>query len=389
MKIAEFIPQVFYDMIARIAPGLIILATIVAIWFDELIPLREVFTEMFNESPVIVSMVMVLIAYVVAIILEGVRSDVKKFIVFFAKLAKHQSGKQQRCTQWSEAWDDFCNLYPNYEVLKPSRPADAVVIDVLRLLNPSVGSRIVKLRAEVTLCQTLGTGWAVIFVLLVLYMLLSHIMPNLNSKLSAGYCITALLLLIGIRAITNRCISIDNRHLRALYNHWLLLVSPGVISLSDNSNANVPVIPIDPPAMLIPMDAVRSDLQLKDKGRGYRKILVTKIYEDIEKPATEIVWNTPQEDQLSQVLLTNNIEVSMFSQAASQDLHVHKLATEIYCVLDGKMEINVNSEPFTLQRGDMIVIKPGTIHKICETNNKFFCSVITTNCHGAEDKYCV
>ena len=81
--------------------------------------------------------------------------------------------------------------------------------------------------------------------------------------------------------IGNRQCSLDDRHLRALYNHWLLLVHPGVQGISNSRAVAERNSTEGPPALLISFDAVRSDSHLKDGGKGYRKLVVPKIYPSI------------------------------------------------------------------------------------------------------------
>lgn len=56
MKFAELIPQVFFDAIARVVAGLILLASIVAIWSAELDPLLQYIVNGFKAAPATISM---------------------------------------------------------------------------------------------------------------------------------------------------------------------------------------------------------------------------------------------------------------------------------------------------------------------------------------------
>ena len=386
MKLAEFVPQVFYDAIARIASGFVLLVTMGVVWYENSGAVRTEFLETFAMAPATVSLGVMVIAYVLALAVEGIGNEIKKPRKSIAKLTKRPTGKERRCKVWFKACEDFCKAYPKYKGMKLCPPADAVAIDVLRILDPGVGSRIVKLRAEVALCSTLAVGWGMLFVLLVLHMIAGMVIPGASSKLSLGSVFLGLALLLSIRVIGSRGISIDDRHIRGLYNHWLLIVCPGVLPLSADKGVIGGHLSENNPAFVVRMNAIRRDMQLKG-GCGYRKLAVTEIYEDKEKQTDKIVWSPPNGEEICEVLGTTNLEISVFSEIASQDQHFHKLGTEIYCVLQGKMEVVVDGEPFKLQRDDMIVVNPGTIHKIMETDQKFLCRVITVNCHGASDKY--
>ena len=142
-------------------------------------------------------------------------------------------------------------------------------------------------------------------------------------------------------------------------------------------------------SLMIPFDAIRKDTQLKDGGTGCRKLVVPEIYPSIEMLATRSHWQVPGPEEKGHVLSMSNIEVSIFSNVAPQDRHFHKLATEIYCVVDGEMEIEVNEELYMLSAGDMIVVAPRAIHEVRNAEYSFLCQVIAANCHGSQDKYVV
>lgn len=236
MKFAELIPQIYYDAIARIAAGLTLLASIVAIWSADLAPLLQYFVNGFKGAPATISMATLVVAYVLAIGFEGI--ELKKPRKFVARLMRRPTAKERRKKQWTEAWKDFCKVFPNESMREPVRPADAIAIDVLRLLNPAVGARIVKLRAEVALCRALSVGWTALLAFFALYLFV-HALQGLVgfAFFDAPFNLTKSLISIfsvavGVRIIGNRQGSLDDRHLRALYNHWLLLVCPGVPGMS-------------------------------------------------------------------------------------------------------------------------------------------------------------
>jgi quercetin dioxygenase-like cupin family protein len=82
-------------------------------------------------------------------------------------------------------------------------------------------------------------------------------------------------------------------------------------------------------------------------------------------------------------------EVAVFSQRALQDRHYHRLGTEMYMVLEGRMEIEVAGKNYVLFPGDMIVVNPNAVHQVKPEGTEFICRVVTVNCGGAPDKYVV
>ena len=141
------------------------------------------------------------------------------------------------------------------------------------------------------------------------------------------------------------------------------------------------------PALVIHLAVVKQDPALQPGKRGARKILVTGIYPEQEQLACQSVWSPPAPAEKCQVQVTPDIELAVFTEQNPQDRHHHKIATEIYTVLQGTMVIEVEAQPYALATGDTIVINPGTVHKIKPQGCEFICQVITTNCSGIADKY--
>ena len=114
---------------------------------------------------------------------------------------------------------------------------------------------------------------------------------------------------------------------------------------------------------------------------------MTEIYPDKEEAANGILWNPPAASGKCPVQVMSDTEMACFTHHASQDRHYHKVATEIYMVLEGSMNVEVEGEVYSLAAGDMIVVNPGAIHQIRPEGTEFICRVVTANCGGASDKY--
>ncbi|MEI7456949.1 MAG: cupin domain-containing protein [Nitrosomonadales bacterium] len=138
-------------------------------------------------------------------------------------------------------------------------------------------------------------------------------------------------------------------------------------------------------ALLISLAASKQDPALQSGQRGARKILVTELYPKNETEAADVIWQ-PGSD-LCPVQVTPDIEVAIFTQHAAQDRHYHKLGTEFYSVIEGRMVIEIEDHPYTLTAGDMIVVHPGTVHQVKPEGCEFICRVISANCGGISDKY--
>jgi len=144
-----------------------------------------------------------------------------------------------------------------------------------------------------------------------------------------------------------------------------------------------------PEALLVALNEAKRDPALRPGGRGARKIIVTEIYPDKEEPAREVLWKPPGEMDKSPVQVMKDTEVAIFTHRASQDRHYHKIGTEIYMVLEGRMIIEVEGIDYCLAPGGMIVVNPGAAHLVKPERTEFICRVVTVNCGGASDKHLI
>lgn len=145
-------------------------------------------------------------------------------------------------------------------------------------------------------------------------------------------------------------------------------------------------IHMNPPAILFSLQAAKSDPALHAPARGDRKILVTEIYASKEEAASESQWSHQTSSGKCPVLLMRDTESAVFTEVAKQTRHCHKIGTEIYVLLEGRMIIEVEGIAHTLSPGDTIVVLPGAYHQI-RREDKFLCRVFTVNCGGSKDRY--
>jgi mannose-6-phosphate isomerase-like protein (cupin superfamily) len=142
-------------------------------------------------------------------------------------------------------------------------------------------------------------------------------------------------------------------------------------------------------ALFVTKKAIQADAAILSGARGARKLIVTEIYSSKEEEATNIKWNPPDPESKCQVKLMKDTELAVFNENADQDRHYHKIGTEIYMVLEGAMEIDIDNDSYCLEHGDMIVVNPNTVHEVKKTSKSFLCRVVTINCAGSKDKYIV
>ncbi len=141
------------------------------------------------------------------------------------------------------------------------------------------------------------------------------------------------------------------------------------------------------PTLLILMDSLKRDPALRAGSRGERKILVTELYPGSEVESASIAWEAGNDSASVPVQLMADVEMAVFTHHASQTRHFHKLGTEIYTVVEGRMIIEVEGVEYPLRAGDTIVVNPGAVHQVLPRENEFVCKVVTAHCAGIADKY--
>ena len=141
-----------------------------------------------------------------------------------------------------------------------------------------------------------------------------------------------------------------------------------------------------PPALLIRSSDLARDPALGHGGRGARKLLVTELRADKEREANATLWEPPLDGRLCPVLVTEDTELAVFNQDTPQDRHRHLRGTEIYWVIEGTMEIEVEGTRHQLGAGDLIVVNPGAVHEVLRCGS-FVSGVLTSDCGGVSDKF--
>ncbi|HTY87405.1 MAG TPA: cupin domain-containing protein [Candidatus Acidoferrum sp.] len=141
---------------------------------------------------------------------------------------------------------------------------------------------------------------------------------------------------------------------------------------------------MNPPAILFTLAAAKRDPALQT--RGQRKILVTELYDTKEEVASATYWSPQASSGKCPVLLMQDTESAVFSQVAKQTRHCHKIGTEIYVLLEGRMTIEVEGTDYPLSPGDTLVVLPGAYHQV-RRDGEFLCRVFTVSCSGTKDRY--
>lgn len=220
MNIGQIVPQIFYDLIARIVPGLSLLGTLYLLWSFEIQTLGELLIPRgYDLSDLALSLYVLLLAYVLSMLLEGLWRLL--CARWFSGLFDEPGARKAR----EGAIDDFALLDRGFCPFDYRFPGIPVIYDIIRLIEPNAGARLVKLRAELQLCRTLALGWSILFIATLLDF------PFGGSGDARAVVIWALP--VAVAAALAEYKSLQVRTWWAFYNHWLLLVSPGMGALAE------------------------------------------------------------------------------------------------------------------------------------------------------------
>lgn len=239
MNIGTLIPQVFYDLIGRIVPGLIILVIGYFAWKGRSINEQDVYNllnwfESEEKSTFLRLLSFVLISYTIAFILDGfwkiygeiikrLKNIINTNYLLDIEYVKSSVAKTV-CADFIRSKEFiYINIMQEYKF--PSVP---ILYDLMRIKDKEIGARLVKLSAEIKMCQTIMTGLIILIIISVI-----NAINNIQSidyyKVFVGIQI---FLLISFWAIDSH---LKERFQWSLCNHWLLLFKSGL--MKDNSKS--------------------------------------------------------------------------------------------------------------------------------------------------------
>ena len=212
-----FVPQIFFDLIARVAPGAFLLLCAYFLVFNDpqhfIADLNKVIARFKQEegAKTILFLGFLFMSYIIALILEGIYRIIKK--VFYNKW-KDCLGRQIESTD-KEALEYINKQCPKSVIItKDIFPDIFIMYDSIRLLSPPTGSRLVKLRAEYYMIRVIVIGLSFLSII--------NLFPIISrSRLSEFTSETVLIFLIVIFSF----IFFQRRKtfLWGVYNHWVIL----------------------------------------------------------------------------------------------------------------------------------------------------------------------
>jgi hypothetical protein len=215
MNIGTIIPQIFYDLIARITPGLMLILSGIVVWRGNRITGEEidkVFEKLAKEnSPVLLTLFFLLFSsYVLAFVLDGMWG-------FLPKRPFQDKGKGLT----DEILLDFKKLNPEFNRVTYEFPSIALRYDAIRIKDANAGARLAKLRAELHMLRVFILGLSILAILNI---------KNLFHDSSSGSVISQALIIIAIYSFWRTGDRLNDRFIWGTCNHWLLLVKPGILA---------------------------------------------------------------------------------------------------------------------------------------------------------------
>lgn len=228
MNVSLVIPQIFYDLIARVAPGLAVLAGLYFAYPGHVTPAGVSAAPgaliAWESNRLFALLGLTLAAYVTAFLLEGLWALVEPCCDALlgptgrassnegrGGIEKDRGRKSLERTK-KEVVCDF-NRMTGADLTVEAFPGIPLMYDFIRLRNAEAGARLVKLRAEASGCRTMALGWTIAFLV------------NTYNAWYAGLpgCLLEVALVVGTVAIWCRHAGVTRRFEWGVCNHFLLL----------------------------------------------------------------------------------------------------------------------------------------------------------------------
>ena len=253
MKINVAVPQVFYDLIARVVPGTTILLSshiVIRGAQQGLADMRYWFGDT-RDTPAIfvvsISVGLVVAGYLLAICMEGLLDlfrQLSKCIGRRTRIGRLVAGILHCMTEdavsrgiekdgmsgrrsKTQIRKDFDAAFGQSTDRKPSLPGIALMYDYVRMQDPICGARLVKLRAECRRSSLLVIGWGALAFLNPVSALL-----HIPRPWCEFLCVEVVLVAISFLMLCS-LVRLRRRFWWGLRSHWLLLTDPRVTHRRD------------------------------------------------------------------------------------------------------------------------------------------------------------
>src|SRR2546425_6337745 len=156
-EFGSWIPQVFYDLIGRVAPGAFLLLTGTALLVNPRVSVQVIKSADHIPTTILI-LLGLLMSYVLGTILGAVAGTIGTILGAVAGAIKN--GEWSSIERVGSIKVEVVPLSSEVETLTPGRIS--YMYDALQLYNPSAGARLAKLRAEQHMCRVLIAGGIVL-----------------------------------------------------------------------------------------------------------------------------------------------------------------------------------------------------------------------------------
>jgi len=213
----NFIPQVFYDVIARIIPGSVLL------WFSYLTyygyykcieHAKLILKNDYGSSFLVVAEIL-LLGYIISIVLYGIWLKISQWVnKYFKKGNSSPIWRRNSDVTLEEDVKSVAITMKNYiSIQNLNVPSTSFIYDLIRIKMPDVGARLVKIRAECHMCSVLFVGWVIL--------LLMNIINFFEKPLLEAIVFEMLYIALSI-SIFIYLKYLEDRFLHSISNHWIL-----------------------------------------------------------------------------------------------------------------------------------------------------------------------
>jgi len=188
-KVVGLVPNVFYDLIARLVPGFVVIASsyVAFVGPSKAMDALKVLLKpggVSGSSLVVVALLLGVASYLLAMLLSGVSH--------WVKLKERLSGPDK------------------------ASPTRAEMYDTVRYSAPHLGASLAKVRAECRGCEKLIVGWALLVVATPFFLIWEYAVVRIMS--------TEGILVLLILALLQRHRGLDSHLLRGLINCYRLVM---------------------------------------------------------------------------------------------------------------------------------------------------------------------
>jgi len=229
----NFIPQLFYDFLARVLPGAIIIIVSAAVILGPSYTAKYILDPDQNDKLFAFGPLLLWItgSYLTGFILGQLWQDTIQQLIKKKEKNLEKERKQKRLNEHNKILRALKK--PQLEITPDDLPREFVMREHIRQVKPSEAARLLKVRAEIRLCQVLILGFLLLWLINIVYLLL-WLKEAYESV--AERIILAILLPIAVLACWTRAKRLYSHFVDGISVTWLIHASSGEFPIQTSIN---------------------------------------------------------------------------------------------------------------------------------------------------------